>query len=277
MTAIRADMHIHTYFSDGFYSPEEVASLAAQRGLDFAVITDHDNCLAYEKFADICSVSGLKTVRGVEVSAYDGCVKVHILGYGMDGEAFSPFTDYLYEGSIARARDVLEKLRLTGVKIPFDEVINQRFSPKSPVHAMHIARAAAKLGYASSPYDFYGEYMTYGKPAYSDVCRPSPEKAVAEIKRAGGVASLAHPGRINVDREGLLALITRLKCRGLDAIEAVYSTHTAAETEYFTGIAEKYRLLVTGGSDSHRADGRKSISSPLFYLPQKLCEKFIKV
>lgn len=275
---IRADMHLHTYFSDGSYSPAEIATLAREKGLDFAVICDHDNCASYPEFGNISSQFSLETVRGIEVSAYSGGVKVHTLGYGVENTlSWQKFLKKLYDGSFERAEDILNKLKKEGIDLPLDEVAAERFSNDIPIHAVHIARAATRLGYAQNPYDFYGRYMVCGSPAYSEVMRPSPEEAVEEIARAGGVSSLAHPGRITLDREGLCALITRLKCFGLGGIEAVYSTHGAADTQYFKGLAAKYKLFVTGGSDSHRPDGKKKVGEPEYYMPADLAEKLVKV
>ena len=277
MRAIRADMHLHTYYSDGQYSPADISELSVNRGLDFAVVTDHDNCLAYPEFSKLCEERGIKTVRGIEVSAYSGDVKVHTLGYGVENTPdWLAFTNSLVEKSFVRTEDILKKLKACGVGIPFEEAAAQRFSPEMPIHSIHIARAAVKLGYAESPYSFYGEYMMPGRPAYSKVGRPTPEKAVAEIKKAGGISSLAHPGRITLDKEGLKALVKRLKCFGLDGIEAVYSTHTAEDTRYFTDIAKRYKLSVTGGSDSHYPQGRKSVGVPEFYPDDGLLVKLLK-
>ena len=274
--SLRADLHVHTYYSDGQYSPADIARLSSERGLQIVAVTDHDGCLAYDELHAACKPFGVTAVRGIEVSAYSGDVKVHTLGYCFkDTPAWLKFVNSLREGSFARAEDILKKLKACGVEIPFEEASAQRYSDEMPIHSIHIARAAVKLGYVRSPYDFFAEYMMAGRPAFSTVARPTPEIAVAAIKEAGGISSLAHPGRVMLDKEGLTALVKKLKCFGLDGIEAVYSTHTAADEERFKNLAKKYKLLITGGSDSHYAEGRKKVGTPAFYPDAHLLEKLI--
>ncbi len=273
---MKADLHIHSHYSDGQYSPADIVGLAKERGLDLISVTDHDNVLAADETALLCAREGLEFTRGVEISAYSGDIKVHTLGYGFSPTpAFGKFMKKLYDGSFERCDDVLSKLKKCGVNLSMDDVLAERKSRLAPVHAIYIARAAQKAGFAQSPYTFYGEYMTAGKAAYSTVARPTPEEAIACIHEAGGIASLAHPGRITLDRMGLIALIRRLKCADLDAIEVVYSTHTAADTQYFSSIAKEYGLFLTGGSDSHYKEGRKIIGVPDFYPDKSLLEKLL--
>ena len=272
---IRADLHVHTYYSDGLMSPAEVVSEAVKNGLNAIAVTDHDCMLAYPELKESCDKSGIKAVSGIEVSAYENGVKIHTLGYNLNGESsdFRQFAKALYDGSLKRTEDVLFKLNKNGVRINFDEVLNERTSPLSPVHAMYIARAGARKGYANTAYSFYSEYLAFGKCAFSYVARPTPEQAVEVIRAAGGFASLAHPARISLSKDELLRLIKKLKDCGLGGIEGVYSTHTAMETAYYKETAKALNLLVTGGSDTHVKGGRKIIGTPQFFIDEALAEK----
>lgn len=275
MAKLRADLHVHTYFSDGLLSPAEVAAEAANNGVQLLAVTDHDCMLAFPEMSKQCAQYGVKTVSGIEVSAYEDGVKIHTLGYNVNGEnpAFKQFEKQLYEGSLKRTEDILFKLNNSGVKLNIDEVLKQRKSPESPVHAMYIARAGAQKGYANTPFSFYTEYLAPRKCGYSAVCRPSPELAIEVINASGGFASLAHPGRVELSKDGLLQLVKKLKDCGLCGIEGVYSTHTVTETAYYKEMAKTFGLVVTGGSDTHFKGGKKEIGLPVFFADEALAEK----
>lgn len=268
-----ADMHIHTYYSDGKQSPADVVDAARAAGLGLISVTDHDCMGASEEVQSLASEAGIKAVDGIEISAYT-CVKVHTLGYGLDKSctAFRNYYKKAVEGSFERCRDILKKLSSRGITLSEEEVLAERTKGGTPVHSMFICRAAAKKGYARNAGEFYLSYLVGGKCAYSDVGRVSPFEAVRVITECGGIASLAHPGRIFLDEEQKEKLIKTLADNGLRGIEAVYSGHTERETAYYKEIAQKYNLLVTGGSDTHYAGGSRSIGTPTFCPDEELLD-----
>lgn len=272
---IRADLHVHTYYSDGLMSPAEVVTEAARKGLNALAVTDHDCMLACPEVFTLCKQKGIKAISGIEVSAYENGVKIHTLGYNLNAESadFRQFYKRLYDGSIKRTEDILYKLNKLGVRLTIDDILKQRTSPLSPIHAMHVARAGAEKGYKNTPFSFYTEYLAFGKSAFSEICRPSPEEAIEVINASGGFASLAHPARIELEKDGLLHLIRKLKACGLCGIEGVYSTHTVNETAYYKETAKAFNLLVTGGSDTHIKGGGKEIGTPAFFIDEALADK----
>lgn len=269
---MRADLHIHTFYSDGLQSPADVVKTAKARGVELIAVTDHDNAIGREEVKNCAIAAGICAVNGIEVSAYDGNLKVHTLGYNLDFNSaeYVDFAKQCYQGSVARVEDIIAKLNRGGVKISMDEVLSQRVDKNSPVHTMLISYAAVKRGYSSNPHDFYARYLSYGKIGFSNIGRPSPESAVKMIKSCGGISSIAHPARIAASKDEVLALIRRLKSFGLDGIEAVYSAHTERETQYYKELAEEYNLLVTGGSDTHFKSGGNAIGTPEFYADDAL-------
>ena len=240
-------------------------------------MTDHDTALGADEAQKAAKEYGLKFVNGIEVSAYKNGVKLHTLGYNLNLNCpdFEDFCARLFKGSQERAEDVIYKLNKNGVSLGLDDVLKERRCEKTPIHGMFIARAAAKKGYANTPFNFYANYLSAGKCAYSEIGRPSPEEAVEVIKSCGGVSSLAHPGRIEMEDKELLTLIKRLKACGLDGIEAEYSAHTLNETAYFKEIARQNSLLVTGGSDTHFNGGNRKIGTPEFYADKTLADKLL--
>ena len=268
----RADLHIHTYYSDGLQSPEDVVKAAKANGVDIIAVTDHDNALGRAEVGKAAVGAGICAVEGIEISAYEGDLKVHTLGYNLDFDcpAFTVFYKKCLEASYERMEDIIKKLNVGGIDIAFDEVLAERRDVNSPLHAMLVSYVAVKKGYSGNPHDFYYKYLAYGKTGYSNIGRPSPEEAVELIKKCGGISSIAHPGRIFADRDEVLKLIYKLKDLGLDGIEGVYSGHTVIQTQYYKELAEKLGLLLTGGSDTHFKGGTNAIGAPLFYPDEAL-------
>lgn len=262
----RADMHIHTYYSDGTQSPADAVAAAVRAGLGLICLTDHDTMEGCGEIRSLAEAAGIRAVDGIEISAY-GAVKVHVLGYGLDRGCpeYVRYRRETVEGSFARCEDTLAKLRQRGIYVPFERVLTERTAEGTPLHSMFICRAAAKLGYAKSAGAFYLSCLADGKCAHSRIGRLTPEEAVAVIKACGGLSSLAHPGRIALEKSVKESLISRLAGLGLDGIEAVYSGHTEEETVYYKEIAQRYGLMVTGGSDTHSASGPRRIGFPEFY------------
>ncbi len=285
---MRADLHLHTLCSDGAYPPAEVARRCKEAGVALFALTDHDNMSGLHEGAEAARSLGLHFVRGIEVSAYLGATKVHVLGYGcQEGEAYSRFLKAREEGARARAQDAVEKANaVLSLDVTMEEV--ELFHPRkdSPLHGMHVVAAFAnRLG--GDKGRLYRELFAPGAPAFSDLGRPLPEEAVRAIHDMGGVAVLAHPAQILVlpkevsERFRLLsheerrevkrayvgernALMERLADSGLDGIECYHSTHTLSETEEFLAFAEAHGLFVTGGSDFHSDDGSRRVGQPVF-------------
>lgn len=273
MNGIRADLHMHTAYSDGSLTPEYIVNKAKSDGIKLIAVTDHDCMEGCADFIALARKNDLIAVNGTEISAYFERVKFHTLGYCIDEKKFKPFLDGLYESSLARAEDIISKLNKIGVEITFGDVNAQRFSLKTPVHVMHLANAIVAKGYAEKPVKAFNKYLAYGKPAFSCIHRPTPERTVEAITAAGGFAVVAHPGRITMERDALFSKIKALKDCGLGGIEVYYSTHTPDETEYYNKLAKSLGLIATGGSDTHHAEGSREIGKPDFYASPELLEK----
>ena len=161
-----ADLHMHTVHSDGLMTPQDVVDCAERAHLGLISVTDHDTVSAYSEVSRLAEGKGIKTVTGIEVSAYDNRIKMHTLGYGIDIEKFAPFQKRLFESSFERAKDIIFKLINFGFDITMEEVFAERNSSTVPVHGMHIARVMVKKGFVVSYDRFFKKYLAYGKPAF---------------------------------------------------------------------------------------------------------------
>ncbi len=269
---MRADLHIHSVYSDGLCSPDEICRLAKLRGVGLISITDHDTLAGLQVKQEAAKRHGVAYLSGWEISAYQDGEKIHMLGYGCAmGEAYEVFNQKRKAAAFARAEECVRKFNKLGVPLTLQEVLDMRSAPDLPVHTMHVARAAAVyLGLAAG--EVYREYLAKGKPANSNIGRPTPEEAIDCIHAAGGFASIAHPGRIELPDDEKEKLLCALADYGADGIESFYTTHTARETAYYLSLAEKLHLLVTGGSDTHFEDGTHTIGSPAFTPSEKLLQ-----
>jgi len=266
----RADMHLHSVYSDGLNTPEEICCLAKMRGLQAISITDHDTMNGDEEKRAAAGKYGLAYVSGWEISAYDEDLKLHILGYACErGEAYTRFMQDRKAASLARAEESVAKLRALGVPVTMDDVLSFQTDKTAPLHTMHVTRAAAKyLGLSTR--ETYERYLNVGMPANSSIGRPTPKEAIACIHASGGIASIAHPGRITLDDDGKERIVRSLAECGVDGIEAFYTTHTEKETAWFCTLAKELGLYITGGSDTHIEDGTHAVGLPVFFMASAL-------
>lgn len=268
-----ADLHLHSVYSDGLHSPDEICRLAKSRGVGLISITDHDTMAGLEVKKEAAKRHGVAYLSGWEISAYEEGEKIHILGYGCEmGAAYEAFDQKRREASFARAEDSVKKFNAVGIPLTLQNVLDMRSAPDLPVHTMHIARAAS-VYLGVTPGEVYREYLARGKAANSGIGRPTPREAIDCIHAAGGFASIAHPGRIELPDEEKKALIISLADYDVDGIESVYSTHTNEETAYYTRLARELSLFITGGSDTHYEDEMHKVGAPIFEPSEGLLEK----
>lgn len=264
---MRADLHVHSVYSDGAHSPEELALFAKQKGVQLISVTDHDSFIGDDEKRKAFTGMGISYLTGVEISAYQGKTKVHITGYGYD--AASPLCKaYHAERVLAadkRLDDVLQKLRFyKNISLSKESVYRQLKVKDIPVHTMHVVRALVEEGRFSSVQKAFQACFLPHSPTYSFLFRPTPQQAIDIIHSLGGIACIAHPGRISLPFAEREKLIYSLQEQGVDGIECVYSTHTAEQTEYFSGLAHKLKLFISGGSDFHAKNTSREIGKPYF-------------
>lgn len=263
---MKADLHIHSVYSDGQHTPAELAEICRQNGVRFASLTDHDNFAGDKEKRAAFAAAGVHYLTGVEISAYAGKTKVHITGYGYAAD--TPLCAAMQKErerlAYERLDDVLERLkRYKNIFLTREEVLAER-QEDVPPHTMHIVLALVKKGIYPTVKEAFLDCFQPDSPTYSYVGRPTPFEAVEMLHALGGVACLAHPGRIILPFEEREKLIGRLKERGLDGIECNYPTHTVEETAYYRAICNRLGLLETGGSDFHRDGGTRTVGEPFF-------------
>lgn len=253
------DLHSHTTASDGSFTPREVVLLAKNQGLSALGITDHDTLGGHAEALIAGAELGVEIVPGIELSTQNEAgEKFHLLGYYVAPDSL--LARELVE--LQRERDarnavILEKLAALGAPVSAGRVAE--IARGGVVGRPHIARALIEAGHVQSVEEAFRRFLADGAGATAAKQVLTPARAVELIHAAGGVAVWAHPTRPPSQRGGEddwekleLQLQNWLEI-GLDGLEIYYSQYRPAEASWTAQMAEKYRLLGTGGSDFHGA------------------------
>lgn len=246
------DLHTHTTISDGTLTPTELVRRAKERGLRALAVTDHDIVDGVAEAMAVGQALGVRIIAGVEVSADSPYGAMHVLGYFVD------YQDAVFQKQLERFRQyrdernpqIVEKLNRLGMEISYEEVLAK--AGEGTVGRPHFAAVLVEKGYVRSVPEAFDKYLKTGAPAYVNKKRPSAAEAIGMIHQAGGLAVLAHPIRLRVKNgAGLNQLVAELTEHGLDGIEVYHSDHPPELVEQLLGLAEKFALVVFGGSDFH--------------------------
>jgi len=242
------DLHSHTNESDGTCSPAELIEEAVQSQVDVLGITDHDTFKGYDDARALGQERGVEVICGIEVSTKLHGSTVHLLGYFFNQTGLPAFREWVLDQQAARReRNVrlTARLRELGFDINLEEV---EARGKGMTGRPHFALVMVEKGYVSSLRQAFDEYLDESAKGYVYRREPQFDEGVSRIRNAGGIASLAHPIRVNGD---VPKLMPELCDWGLNALEVYHSDHGPAETELYLELARKYGLLITGGSDFH--------------------------
>lgn len=241
-----ADLHIHTNFSDGLLSPEEIVRKAQSAGLTIIAITDHDTVDGIPRAIAEGSKLGIKVIPGIEFTTDLPNTEIHILGYYIDHKAewLLELLKKIRDDRVNRIYKIVEKLKKLGINVDTQEIL--KLADIGSVGRPHVARVLVEKGAVKSIQEAFNKYLDCNAPAYVPHFKLTPFEAVETIVKAGGVPVYAHPAVSCKDE-----IIPQLVERGLAGIEVYYSKHSDAQVKQYLTIANKYGLLVTGGSDYH--------------------------
>ena len=250
------DMHVHTNFSDGQFSPDEVIKRAIDYGVGVMAITDHDTLGGIKKIdrnKDFIKESGIKIINGIEISAHSDTGTMHILGYDfdLDNKELNDKLDELRTNRMNSTLAVMEQIRRDyGISFSYSDIIEL-------VNSKHVgrpllAKLCVKYGFSDSISDTFDNFLN---PAKDKVRRYDKNIFYPEcfklVKDAGGLVILAHPKTLKLNDYDLDKLIYNMKEYGLDGIEVYNSIHTKKDVNFYKVLADKYDLLISGGTDFH--------------------------
>ena len=247
------DLHIHTKYSDGDYTPLELTPMIKEAGIHTFSITDHDH-LGGSKELDTFNDPELTYIPGVECSAHTDYGRMHILGYGIDvhNEGLSNLLEkkqYRSYAFVDIIRGMLQKDY--GIRIP-NEDFDELYSKEGDIGRPQLALMLLKHGYVETIDEAFEKYLNDAQQkAKKMITNPSEEEVIAALKGAKGVISLAHPVSLKLEYEDLKKRLLKLKALGLEAIEIQHIHQNAAYRQMLYALADELVLLESGGTDFH--------------------------
>jgi predicted metal-dependent phosphoesterase TrpH len=237
---------LHTAYSDGTWSPEELVARAARCELAAIALTDHDSVEGCAQAAAACDAAGIEFIPGTELTAEQNGNELHILGYGFDIQNAAMLKEISKFQQVRQDRIREMVARLNEVDVPLtEEAVFKLANCRAPGRP-HVARAMVEAGLCGSLDEAFDRFLKKNRPAWVPKFKMSAAEAIRLIHQAGGAAVMAHPGLNRTDN-----VIPGMVEQGLDGIECFHTKHSPSVAEHYLSLAQRYQLLVTGGSDCH--------------------------
>lgn len=273
------DLHVHSDYSDGTCTPEELISLAIKKGLSAIALTDHDTVNGIIPAFDALKASGanLELIPGAELSTDFNKQELHIVGLFIDytNQEFIDTTTYFLNRRNHRNEEMVEKFRKAGIPMTIEDLKDG--NPDTVITRAHFAKYLIEHGIVKDAKEaFSDKYLGENSPFYIPRRRMDAKDAILLIKKAGGLPILAHPMHYKLEEKKLRNMISELKEAGLTGMETRYSNHTEQDNIFTSRLAREYGLLQSGGSDFHGANkplielgtGRGNLCVPYEFLEQ---------
>ena len=260
---MKADLHMHSVYSDGTDEIATIVSKAKEAGLGLIAVTDHDTVKGVPEALAEGEKQGLKVLEGIEMSTYAIC-EVHVLGYCVDikSDVLLSKLSRIECQRKERIKTILANLEKYNIRLDESKI----FDRNGTVGRMHIAKQLIANGHCQTVTEAFERYLGERGLAYVPSKRMTPLEGVKLIKEAKGLATIAHP-LLFMQRGVLEDLIGGLKTYGLDGLEVYYPTHTPADVTRLAEIARKHRLIATGGTDYHGANKKGVEPGDVDYVP----------
>ncbi len=243
----KIDLHIHTHYSDGIFSPLEILEMAQKNNYDVISITDHDTLEGYKYAFQYIEKYNITLIPGVEISSYYKDKDVHILAYNFDADnkKLNDLLQNIQDNRMKRAEKIVEKLKNLGIFIQMEKVIAMA-GKSNLIGRPHIARVLVKNGNCNNNQEAFDYFLGNDSPAYVKKRTPSIENICKTVEAAGGVTVLAHPHTLFNDN-----YVREILRKGVGGIEAFYSTYNNESIAHYSKMAKEFDIIRTGGSDFH--------------------------
>ena len=273
MNGTFVDMHIHSYFSDGSLSPQEIARAANENRVGLIALADHNVFEGSILLSEECKKYGIRCVPAVEIDSIERNNKYHILAYGFDSGdkdfmSFLSHTRFLLDEVSVK---LIELMRCDYPSFSIPDYMDFSYDRKlGGWKALHYLREKGLTSSLNEGIRFYSQYgLTYDKSGYSTI-----PAIIYRIKKAGGFSVLAHPGELidQTDIDAFESELRRIVAYGLDGIECYYPSHTAEATQVCLNLCRERDLLITAGSDCHGVFGKTRVGE-MDITPDKLILK----
>ncbi|KAF0206009.1 MAG: PHP domain [Gallionellaceae bacterium] len=251
------DLHCHSTVSDGLLTPADLVARAAERGVKFLALTDHDDVDGLAEAAEAAAQHGITFINGVEISVSWRTHTLHIVGLRIDPKnpALTEGLRGIRSGRRHRAELMAESLARCGIGGVLEGAYRYAKNPDI-IGRTHFARYLVEAGHCKDVASVFKRYLVKGKPGYVPHQWAALQDAIDWIRGAGGIAVLAHPGRYTAGRKAmgkptLRELLKEFAEMGGQAIEVVTGSHTPPQYAEFARYATEFGLLCSCGSDYH--------------------------
>ena len=246
------DLHTHSNYSDGTYSPAEIIAEAEKLGLSSVALTDHNTVAGLPAFMEAARNSPVEAVPGVEISCQYGDTELHLVGLYLPMENLDVITVYL--DSLNRKKEesnrlLIRNLNQAGYLLDYEEI--RQAHPDGTVNRAVIAASMLEKGYVSSINQAFQDILSVKAGFYVPPQRLTFFNAIALLRYVEAVPVLAHPF-LNLKTEDVLrACLQEAVPKGLVGMETMYSSYSPETEAAARRIAREFGLLESGGSDFH--------------------------
>ena len=274
------DLHVHSTYSDGTLTPEQLVRLAQELQISAVALCDHNTVAGLPEFLEAARSSTVQAIPGIEFSTDYHGEELHILGLFIDAQHYETVT-WQVEQMLQRKEqsnlDLVAGLKTAGIDLDYDSI--KAGVPGGMVNRAVIAAEMVKLGYCASVKEAFSNWLSKKHGFYHPPCRLDALETIRFVKSIGAVAVLAHPF-LNLDEQRLRGFLPEAVDSGLDAMEIYYPKFSADQSLLAGRIAQEFGLLPSGGSDFHGANkpdiamgtGRDNLRIPLS-VADRLYEK----
>ncbi len=272
------DLHTHSVFSDGTFTPQELIDSAIEIGLSAIALTDHNTMDGLPDFLRAAKGRPVEAVAGAEFSVDLDGTELHLLGLFIEPKYFAEINDLMLD-YIRRKEDsninLIDALANDGIVIDYEKL--KAATPNGKVNRAHIAFEMVVRGYTSSTQESFKKYLAPSCGYYREPRRPTAFEMINYLRSIGALPVLAHPF-LNLDEKRLTEFLPRAKDAGLCGMECLYTKNDEHTTALSFALVERFGLLPSGGSDfhgrnkpdTHLATGRGNLKIPYqLYLDLK--------
>lgn len=276
------DLHVHSNFSDGENSPEELVKIAEEAGLSAVSLCDHNNVGGIRRFIDAAKDSSVEAVPGIEITADHRGTEVHILGLCFDLQRIEAIEEFVSRISLYKEESnvsLAKKLNEAGIGVDLEKI---KASTGGFVNRVHFAKELMRLGYVGSVSEAFAGYLGEKGGFYSPAKHLDSFEVIEFLRSIGAVPVIAHPF-ISLSYDRVVSFLPEAKAHGLIGMETNYSQYGKADTEAALRLAKKFGLLPSGGSDFHGCNkpdikmgigkGDLKIPTEYFYELKKAAKK----
>lgn len=251
MAELLCDLHLHSVFSDGTDTPEEIIDLALENGFSAVALTDHNTVAGLERFIAYAADKPIDIAPGIEFSTEHNGQELHILGLFIQPSFFMEVTEYVKTADKTKEASNIKlarKLNENGFLIDYNKI--KSATPNGKINRAHFAAALCESGYVESRGEAFATILSEEYGWYKRPERLSSLKTIDFIRSIGAVPVWAHP-LFHVNCKECEAFLPVAKEHGLIGIETEYSTYSEDDTAFSKRMCEKFNLLESGGSDYH--------------------------